>query len=182
MACKYAFVYSYIPQYNPLSSHNVTGMHVFRADLLTLDNQVVSSSLRIPSSTPSFTQLPGVFCVGLRLSGCPPSGLPSIVKEFRALASSFASLATTASAYTSLCFQHLFTSQVSFIRIHHTVTLWKKSSSKSFYLRSLGATFIIVLQFPKTAGLKEIDLPSLCQKTVVKIWFKYEFCFNRKLL
>lgn len=74
------------------------------ADLLTLDNEVVRSSLGITSSTPSFSQLSGVFCVGLRPSGCPPSGLPSIVKEFGALASSFASLASIAPAYSSLCF------------------------------------------------------------------------------
>lgn len=76
--------------------------------------------------------------------------------------------------HTLACaFNIFFTNQVSFTRTHHTVTPWKKSSSKSFYLRSLGATFIIVLQFPKTAGFKEVDLPSLCQKTAVKIWFKY---------
>lgn len=60
----------YIPNYNLFSSHNATGMYVFKADRLAMCNQLMFSSLRKPASPlPSFPQLLTVLCVGLRLCG-----------------------------------------------------------------------------------------------------------------
>lgn len=57
ITCICVYVYRHIPKYNLFSPHNVTFMHVFRAEHLVLDKQLVCSSLwKTSSLAPSFPQ------------------------------------------------------------------------------------------------------------------------------
>lgn len=62
----------YILKYSLLSPF-ATCMHAFRADHLSLDNQLYSSTGRTFCPTPSFPQLPVILCEGLRLHGLSAS-------------------------------------------------------------------------------------------------------------
>lgn len=75
-------MYMYILKYNLLSPYNINCMHMFKADLLALDNQLVCSSMvKAISPTPNFPQLPVLLFVVLRLEFClpgPSSGLRQV--------------------------------------------------------------------------------------------------------
>lgn len=70
--CMY-FICIDIPKYNLLSLYNVNCLYVFKDDHLALDNQRVCLSLgRTNSHAPIFTQVPVIFCIGLRPPGLFP--------------------------------------------------------------------------------------------------------------
>lgn len=63
-------LYSFTHKFFLLSLYIVICMYVFSTDHLTMNNQLVCSSLaRTTCHVPSFPQLPVVPCVGLRLHG-----------------------------------------------------------------------------------------------------------------
>lgn len=146
-AC-YVFVYSCIPRYKLLSPYTVTCMNVFGTDLLTSDNPLLCSSLgSIPSFTPGFTQLPVVFCVGLRTHGLSSIWLGINFQNFGFWLVSFASLSSISHANSTYGFSTF--SPVMYDSWEYTtnVTLWNKSGNRSVF-DSLLSCSLVSFSFP----------------------------------